>query len=325
MAPTDPSATRSPAVVFPGAPVRRRPVLRRFHAGMRRAAPVASRVLVPMPSLPPRRSGPPRQSVCDVPSGLRLHGCRLGLRGSSRAGPPVRSRALRPGDSPPSHGCGCRKASQGWVPVPLLSELQGADGSPGRFSSSCTRQPSLDAPPDMRVSLIRFLGTARFHPARLPDSAGNPRHLSPSALQHPSSPLRRSRAPPRHAPHPCTIVGRGSGYAALIRPHARHVICRPPRRFSQYRHARVAAASTRWRRGLLHRTPSYGEYPRSFAHSQTSCSWGARWRLSRHQRQHAPRVRRSRLPSVFRLMVELPRQVVPQEWTTPRKLKVPGL
>src|SRR5256886_6742664 len=34
-----------------------------------------------MLSLPPRRSGPPRQPVCDGPYCLRLHGCRLGLRG----------------------------------------------------------------------------------------------------------------------------------------------------------------------------------------------------------------------------------------------------
>src|SRR2546426_4301304 len=34
-----------------------------------------------MLSLPPRRSGPPRQPVCDGPCCLHLHGCRLGLRG----------------------------------------------------------------------------------------------------------------------------------------------------------------------------------------------------------------------------------------------------
>src|SRR5215813_13994433 len=33
-----------------------------------------------MLSLPPRRSGPPRQPVCDGPCCLHLHGCRLGLR-----------------------------------------------------------------------------------------------------------------------------------------------------------------------------------------------------------------------------------------------------
>jgi hypothetical protein len=34
-----------------------------------------------MLSLPPRRSGPPPQPGCDGPCCLRLHGCRLGLRG----------------------------------------------------------------------------------------------------------------------------------------------------------------------------------------------------------------------------------------------------
>ena len=33
-----------------------------------------------MLSLPPRRSGPPPQPVCDGPCYLHLHGCRLGLR-----------------------------------------------------------------------------------------------------------------------------------------------------------------------------------------------------------------------------------------------------
>ncbi len=42
---------------------------------------MASRVLASMLSLPPRRSGPPRQPVGDGPCGLHLHGCRLGLRG----------------------------------------------------------------------------------------------------------------------------------------------------------------------------------------------------------------------------------------------------
>ena len=48
------------------------------------------------------RSGPPRQPDCDVPSGLHLHGGRLGLRGSARSRPPLRARARRPGDAPPS-------------------------------------------------------------------------------------------------------------------------------------------------------------------------------------------------------------------------------
>ena len=79
--PTDPAATLSSAVDFPALPVRRPPLLRRLPAGMRRAAPVACCVRVPMPSLPPRRSGPPPPPVGDGPCCRRLHGGRLGLRG----------------------------------------------------------------------------------------------------------------------------------------------------------------------------------------------------------------------------------------------------
>src|SRR5215510_3071890 len=64
-------------------------------------------------------------------------------------------------------------------------------------------------------------------------SVRTPAHLIPIAL--------RFRRPTRYYTQPFTILGRGSGYAAIIRPNARHVIFRPPRRFSQYRHARVAA------------------------------------------------------------------------------------
>jgi hypothetical protein len=57
---------------FPGVPVIRPTLLRWFPSGMRRGSPVAQRVLVSMPSLPPRQSGPPRQPVCDGPYCLRL-------------------------------------------------------------------------------------------------------------------------------------------------------------------------------------------------------------------------------------------------------------
>src|SRR5262247_166124 len=57
---------------------------------------------------------------------------------------------------------------------------------PGRIGDYSTNPPT---EPYVKISLIRFLGTARFHTARLPDIADNPRHLSPSALQHNSSPL----------------------------------------------------------------------------------------------------------------------------------------
>ena len=71
LATTDPSATLSPSADFPGAPVIRPTWLRRFRGGTRRASPVARRVLVTVPSLPPRRSGPPRQPDCDGPCCLR--------------------------------------------------------------------------------------------------------------------------------------------------------------------------------------------------------------------------------------------------------------
>ena len=59
---------------------------------------------------------------------------------------------------------------------------------PGRIGDYSTN-PSTE--PYVKIFLIRFLGTARFHTARLPDIADNPRHLSPSALQHNSSQLLR--------------------------------------------------------------------------------------------------------------------------------------
>ena len=52
---------------------------------------------------------------------------------------------------------------------------------PGRIGDYPTGPPT---DPYVKISLIRFLGTARCHTARWPDIADNPRHLSPSALQH---------------------------------------------------------------------------------------------------------------------------------------------
>ncbi len=56
-----------------------------------------------------------------------------------------------------------------------------AVGCPGRIGDYSTNPPTA---PYVKISLIRFLGTARFHTARWPDIADHPRHLSPSALQH---------------------------------------------------------------------------------------------------------------------------------------------
>ena len=75
------------------------PSFRRVRGGARRASTVARCALVTVPSLPPRRSVPPRQplrrSVLPSP-----YGWGLGLRGFAFSGPPLRSLSLRPGDSP---------------------------------------------------------------------------------------------------------------------------------------------------------------------------------------------------------------------------------
>src|SRR6266567_6270363 len=82
-----------------------------------------------------------------------------------------------------------------------------AVGCPGRIGDYSTNPPT---EPYVKISLIRFLGTARFHTARLPAIADNPRPLSPSALQPHLIPVAlRSRGPTRHSTHPFTILGRG--------------------------------------------------------------------------------------------------------------------
>ena len=96
---------------FPGSPVIRPTYLRRFRGGARRASPVARCALVAVPSLPPRRSVPPRQPRCDGPCCLRptVGGSASGashFRGHhcvhSRYGPVTRR---------PSRGWPCRWAS----------------------------------------------------------------------------------------------------------------------------------------------------------------------------------------------------------------------
>src|SRR5713101_5753289 len=59
---------------------------------------------------------------------------------------------------------------------------------PGRIGDYSTNPPT---EPYVKISLIRFLGTARFHTARLSALADHPRHPSPSALQHVFSRLFR--------------------------------------------------------------------------------------------------------------------------------------
>ena len=95
----DLAAAVSPSTAFPVAPVIRSTLRQRFLAGTRTVSPVARHVLVTVPSLPPRRSGSPRQPTCDDPCCLRLttEGSASGV--FTLSGPPVRSLSLRPGDS----------------------------------------------------------------------------------------------------------------------------------------------------------------------------------------------------------------------------------
>src|SRR6266481_3093625 len=79
IASTDPSAALSSSADFPGLPVIRPTLLRRFLVGTRRVSPVAQHVLVTVLSLPPRRGEQPYRSV---------FGCSCGLR------PPVEGSAL---------------------------------------------------------------------------------------------------------------------------------------------------------------------------------------------------------------------------------------
>jgi hypothetical protein len=96
---TDPAATVSPSADFPGPPVIRPTLLRRFLDGTRTASPVARHVLVTVLPLPPRQSDLPPQSDCDKPCCLRpnAEGSASGSCFLSR--PPMSSLPLRPGDS----------------------------------------------------------------------------------------------------------------------------------------------------------------------------------------------------------------------------------
>ena len=96
---TDPAATVSSSADFPGFPVIRPTLLRRFLGGTRTASPVARHFLVTVLPLLPRRSDAPLQSACDPPCCLRPteEGSASGSCFLSR--PPVGSLALRPGDS----------------------------------------------------------------------------------------------------------------------------------------------------------------------------------------------------------------------------------
>ena len=131
---TDPSATLSSSVDFPGSPVLRPPLFRRFPGGMRRSFPVAG------VSLSPCCRSHPARAVRRVSQSARAHAAFRRVPGSA-------SGALTFGATcafacatawktrpHPADECG-REASEGWFPVPLLSELQGSGFSPGRVTS----------------------------------------------------------------------------------------------------------------------------------------------------------------------------------------------
>src|SRR6201987_2995230 len=63
IASTDPSAALSSSADFPGLPVIRPTLLRRFLVGTRRVSPVAQHVLVTVLSLPPRQGEQPYRSA----------------------------------------------------------------------------------------------------------------------------------------------------------------------------------------------------------------------------------------------------------------------
>ena len=94
----DPSATLSSSADFPGLPVIRPTLLRRFRAGTRRASPVAQHVLVTVPSLPPRRGEQPSRSVFGCSCCLRPSEVGSAL-GATFFEATMRSLLIQPGDS----------------------------------------------------------------------------------------------------------------------------------------------------------------------------------------------------------------------------------
>ena len=99
IATTGPAATVSSSADFPGSPVIRPTLLRRFRGGTRTASPVARHVLVTVLPLPPRRSDTTHRSGFVVPCCLRPipEGSASEVVFLTR--PPTGSLALRPGDS----------------------------------------------------------------------------------------------------------------------------------------------------------------------------------------------------------------------------------
>src|SRR6516164_5509765 len=91
------------------------------------------------------------------------------------------SRYSLPSPCTPMMTAGRRATRRRGGSKPSPSSITRIPRCPGRIGDYSTAPPT---EPYVKISLIRFLGTARFHTARLPDVADNPRHPSPSALQH---------------------------------------------------------------------------------------------------------------------------------------------
>src|SRR3984893_2059873 len=107
IASTDPSATLSSSADFPGLPVIRPTLLRRFRAGTRRASPVAQHALVTVLSLPPRRGEQPYRSVFGCSCCLRPSEVGSAL-GATFFEATMRSLLIQPGDSYSPLGRSCR-------------------------------------------------------------------------------------------------------------------------------------------------------------------------------------------------------------------------
>jgi hypothetical protein len=96
---TDPAATVTSSTDFPGVPVIRSTLLRRFRGGTWTASPVARHILVTVLPLLPRRSDAPYRSDFGVSCCLRPTGEGSAFGVNLLTGPPTGSLTLRPGDS----------------------------------------------------------------------------------------------------------------------------------------------------------------------------------------------------------------------------------
>jgi hypothetical protein len=151
-----PSNTLSSSTDFPGAPVIRLPCSADFAAGRGGLLQLLDASWSSCRRHSPRQGGAPPQSGCDAPCGLRppvagsapwTRHFRGLLCVHFRYGPMTRS---------PSPRWVCRRASGVRFPYILPSSYRAPDCSPGGSISHWTRQPFLDAQPDVTISVIRL-------------------------------------------------------------------------------------------------------------------------------------------------------------------------